>query len=112
MMMLVVRRRRRPAEIGRVGQPGQAEWQQDLTEQRGDPEPGPDSAPDAATHRRFASPAGAICAGQVRRYFTSSVAQASPKMARLAQASRLPALAAAINPPTRGVSRVRRVRRC
>src|SRR5260370_42576576 len=87
----------RDAEARRVGQPGNTEREEDLTKQRGDPEPGRDPAPDSTTHRRLASPPGGVRAGQVRRYFTSSVAHASPGKGRLAQASRLPGLAGTIN---------------
>jgi len=96
-MMMLVRPRRQPGWTRRVGQPGKADRQQDLAEQRGNPEPSPDSAPDARAHRLLASPPGAICAGQVRRYGRSSVAQAPPGMEMLALAGMLSALLAAIN---------------
>src|SRR5579864_8318989 len=79
MMMLVVRRLHQQPGACLIGQPGKAEGQEDLAEQRGDPEPDPDAAPDAVAHRRLALPPVATRAGHVWLYSTSSAAHALPR---------------------------------
>ena len=76
MMKLVMRRPRR------TGQLGDAERQEDLAKERGDPEPGRDSVPNSAAHRRPASPPITIRAGHDGCYLRSGLDPANNGEAR------------------------------
>src|SRR5205807_9958160 len=65
MMMVVLRGLPHRPGVGRLGEPGNAERQEDLAQQRRDPEPGADAAAESTAHRRPALPPAAICAGSV-----------------------------------------------